>query len=209
MTARWVLRGRVVQVLAAFTASIGAVLAACIIADPPTDLPRPTPRKPTIIRSTAVPPDTRVLGTFPDPTQGQGFHVEVEVDPSAPKGLTWRLYLDYVPVTLDSTQIGTGDIPLDPTSAHPEIREVDMIPGPSTRSDLTRCHVFEGIVSFPPAGGGTSTHDYDPELGDSITWFYSPTGDVSGCPVFNSGLDGSFRDVQADNGLAIGDGGLE
>src|SRR5690242_15197331 len=73
---------------------------ACFIADPPTDLPTPTPRRPSILRATADPPDTKILGTYPD----QGFRVEVDVDPSAI--LEWRLFLDFDPATSANTEIG-------------------------------------------------------------------------------------------------------
>jgi hypothetical protein len=205
MTRARLLRRRFFFAAAALSLALVLALAACIIADPPTDLPRPTPRKPTIIRSTAVPPDTRVLGTFPDATQGQGFHVEVEADPTSQ--LSWSLYLDYDPLT-NNGLIGQDSIPVDLSSQDAGIREVNMVPRRPVQPDPTLCHVVEGIVTLPQQRGSTSPHAYDPATGDSIVWFYSPTGDLSGCPIFTGGLDGAFRDVQPD-ALAIGDGGTE
>jgi hypothetical protein len=182
------------------------MLAACIIADPPTDLPRPTPRKPSIIRSTADPPTTAILGRFRDANQNQSFNVQVEADPTVT--LQWRLFVDYDPVVGGvAASAGSGSKSPDLAAPDAGVREVQMfadgIPAPP---DPSRCHIIEGIVAL--AFNGVDPHAYDPNSGDSIVWVYSPSGDVSGCPIYTTDLDGAFRDVTAD-GLFVGDGGLE
>jgi hypothetical protein len=185
--------------------------AACIIADPPTDLPRPSPKKPTIIRSTADPPTSRVLGRFPDNNLGEAFEVDVDVDPSAV--LEWRLFVDYDDPTVSNVDTLVGHEVLLPDLASPDAgpRHVRMADGLGQSPDPTRCHVIEGAVALVVNGVSSFTNQNTPavnaNLGDSIVWFYSPTGDLSGCPVYKSGLDGAFIDVASDAPLQTGEGG--
>jgi hypothetical protein len=178
------------------------VFAACIIADPPTDLPRPATRKPSIFQAGAQPSNAKVLGFWPD-----GFIVEVDADPVM--SLEWRLFIDYDPST-GRGFVGRNTVPGTPGSPDAAVRSFKMQPNDLTAPDPTRCHVIEGLVAYhyfdpPPI---QNEHAFERNLGDTIVWFYSPTGDLSGCPVIHSALDGSFSDAEAGT-ILFGDGGTD
>ena len=44
------------------------------------------------------------------------------------------------------------------------------------------------------ARGANVAHSPVDPGGDSVTWFYSPTGDLAGCPVLDAGSDASRSD---------------
>jgi hypothetical protein len=192
-------------VLLSATVAVGMVGAACIIADPPIDLPRPSPRRPMILRDQAVPPTTSVLGLVPDQ-----FVIPVEADPSAT--LEWRLFIDYDPFRPPDQPAGDGRV--DPSNG----AQRDVAASVYIRSsvDLGSCHVIEVLVAACEGAnttqgcgfGGRGGHSFNAIGGDSIVWFYNPTGDSSGCPTLDAGLDGAFSDAAPD-ALIVGDGGTE
>jgi hypothetical protein len=138
-----------------------------------------------------------VLGAFPDQ-----FLIEVEVDPT--DLVQWRLFIDYNPFD-NNNLVDNGTVAADPGAPDAGIRQVPMVA--SSRPDPSRCHVIEGLVAL--AFPGPDPHSFDPGTGDSIVWFYSPNGDLSGCPVYDAGIDGAFQDVGPDTLPIIGDGGPE
>jgi hypothetical protein len=190
------------------TVALGTVGAACIIADPPIDLPRPSPRRPTILRDQAVPPTTSVLGFFPDQ-----FVVPVEADPSAT--LEWHLFIDYDP--LRPPDLPDGEDQVAPSDG----ARRDVVATVNNRSvKVGSCHVIEVLVAAcegpdPQRGcgfeavGQSGGHSFNAIGGDSIVWFYDPTGDPSGCPTLDAGLDGAFPDAASDAPLIVSDGGTE
>ena len=49
--------------------------------------------------------------------------------------------------------------------------------------DPNACHTLEILVAL----GFTEDHTPASPGGDSITWFYSPTGSLADCPVYDAG----------------------
>ena len=166
-----------------------AMGAACIIAEPVSDLPRLPSFRPIIVRSSVVPPPSAVLGNFPEK-----FVIPVElVDPSVP--IAWRLYIDYNPITgegLREFKDPPADGGVNPaTLQRVRLLEISTLPP----SDLSRCHVVEFLVAQSFLGNaeleGKAAHSpREPPGGDGVTWFYSPTGDLRGCPVADAGVVG-------------------
>ena len=169
---------RVVATIAAL--AVGCVLVdACVVADPPTPLPTLPEMRPTIIRASVVPSTTSVLGRWP-----RQFIVPVELsDPLAE--ISWATFVDYNPVT------GEGLIQNDvsryePSSTKGRIRTLEL---PIAMPSLDRCHVVEVVVALRLNTSDTrNAHTPEPPGGDSVSWFFSPSGDLSGCPVLDAGL---------------------
>ncbi len=174
---------------AAAVATICASLAAaCIIADPSTDFPLPPDRRPTIIRDHAVPPTSRVLGDLPP---NFTFLIDVEADPT--KTVYWHLFVDYDDFHQNGPPAGlVGRDKSDPQiGADAGVRQIALQPDIPFAPDPGRCHVIEALVALSfQFDVGAQAHAFKPPGGDSIVWFYSPTGDLSGCPVFDAGIDG-------------------
>jgi hypothetical protein len=196
------LRRRLTVWAAALAAASALFAAACIITDPPTDLPKPVAHRPTILRDhPIVPPNTSVLGVFPSV-----FLLDVEVDPN--QIVEWRLFIDYNPLT------GDGFVDRQPVSPDPgapsagvrTISIVDIFTPPATST----CHVIEVLVALGYQGlSKQDSHTFDGRGGDSITWLYNPSGDPSGCPIYDAGpVDGAFLETGPD-ALIIPDGGTE
>ena len=177
--ARTALARRGVAVLAGVAS---ASLFACIIAEPVSDLPELPAFRPVIVRSSTVPQPSAVLGVFPDK-----FVVPVElVDPGVT--LSWRLYIDYNPITGEGLDSFADDLPAV-SADRTRVLEVQTRPP----ADLSRCHVIEFIVAqqfqVKGLGGGKNAHTpIDPPGGDAVTWIYSPGGDLHGCPVADAGV---------------------
>lgn len=152
----------------------------CLIAEPQTDLPTVPTFRPLVVRGSAVPPPNGVLGVYPEQ-----LVVPIElVDPSV--AFKWRVYVDYNPITGAGLEVdGTSA----PSGIPARIRTLEI--QTVRRTDLDRCHVIEFIVarSFLGEFEGKNAHTpNEPGEADSITWFYSPTGDLAGCPVLDAGL---------------------
>ncbi|MCA9586805.1 MAG: hypothetical protein KC657_15730 [Myxococcales bacterium] len=158
----------------------GALVFACIIAEPPGALPRLPASRPTIVRSAAVPPPSTVLGTFPEK-----FVVPVELaDPTA--SFRWRAFVDYNPLT-GAGFVAGGESKFDRASLDGGARVLEIpVPPPP---DLDRCHVVEILVALRFAGEfeGKQAHTPEEPGGDNVSWFYSPTGDLEGCPKIDAG----------------------
>ncbi len=164
--------------------------AACIVTDPPGDLPRLPDTRPTIVRASVVPSASAVLGTWPPL-----FIVPVEL--SNPRAdFEYHPFIDFNPQTGAGLQdIGVSRFEAANTTGR--IRRVQIaLPPPS---DLERCHTIEVIVAirFAP-----NAHTPAEPGGDTVSWFYSPTGDLAGCP-FATDIDAGPR----DGGSEASDGG--
>jgi hypothetical protein len=179
----------VVAAVAVVTTSLAA---ACIIADPSTDFPVLPERRPTILRDRAVPPISNVLGEFPP---SYTFVVDVEADPTST--IAWHLFIDYDDLHPNGPPAGLiGSDRILPDKATPDagVRTISLVADRlDTPPDLTRCHVIEALVGLGfLSDQDHGAHAFDSRGGDSIVWFYSPSGDLSGCPVWDGGLDGGF-----------------
>ncbi len=162
--------------------SLVRVLTGCIIADTPEDLPTLPVFRPTILHGSVVPPDNRVLRSFPDK-----FVVPVElVNPTVT--FPWRAFVDYDPKTGEGiSDFGTSSF--DPASADGGVRTLEI--SLQSPSDLGRCHLIEILVAHGFRGdfGGAPAHTPDAVGGDSVSWFFAPGGDVQRCPTFDAGPD--------------------
>ncbi len=176
-------------------------VAACLIAEPPTDAPKFPTFRPTIVRDGCSPNANLILGSFPDK-----FVVPVElVDPG--KSFEWRLFYDYDAISgggLQAQAYGTSSF--DPKSAQRNIRFIET--APRAPADLTTCHVIEVVVAnafvIAPTLSGQGLHPPDATGSDSVTWFYAPNGDMRSCGVF---LTDASTDAGADAGDARDGGG--
>ena len=194
-------RRRATTVVAALGIGAAISAAACIIADPPTDFPQPVQHRPTILRDRSVPPTSSVLGVFPS-----SFLIEVEADPNAT--VSWHLFIDYNPFTGDGLVGRDVAAPDNPNAPDAGVRQISLVPTELTSPDLGRCHVIEAMVALGfQSDEGRFAHAFDSHGGDSVVWFYSPTGDLSGCPVYDAGLDGAAPDVQVDGHFLVDGGG--
>jgi hypothetical protein len=165
---------------AAVVFALAALLVdACVIADPPTELPRPSERRPTIVRTSVVPSTTSVLGRWPSK-----FIVPVELsDPHAK--ISWATFVDYNPVTLEGFD-QNGESTYEPGSTKGNIRTLEL---PISIPSSDRCHVVEVIVALRlNTSDIRNAHTPEEPGGDSVSWFYSPSGDLAGCPILDGGL---------------------
>jgi hypothetical protein len=181
---------------ALFTVGTGLVVAfaclshACVIADPPADLPRVPLRRPVIVST--IPPRDHPLGTWP--VDGQ-FILNVEVqDPTLP--IYTQGFVDYRP-----GRVGQEDL----YEQYVEVSDVPTLDGGLRTVTITldapltlgRCHTVEILVAQTPF---QSPH-LPREPGANVAyWTYSPTGNFDGCSFFDAGpfLDGSFPDTSTD-----------
>ncbi len=171
------------------------VLAACVIAESPPAFPVQLPERPTIIQSRTVPTTSKVLGSFPE----AGFLVPVKLfDPE--QTVEWQVFVDFDPLNPDgdatpdasgksepmarsSSTPGAED--LDPSDPRSGIRRIEFTIARPTFFDRT-CHTIEFIVATRNSIFGDtprSLRSIDPLQSDQVTWFYSPNGDLAGCPV--------------------------
>lgn len=172
-----------------------ALVVACVIADPPSDLPQLPEMRPTILRASVVPSSSAVLGRWPSK-----FIVPVELsDPLAE--ISWASFVDYNSVTgegFDQTQTSR----YEPSSTNGRIRTLEI---PITMPSLDRCHVVEIIVALRlNTSDPRNAHTPQEPGGDSVSWFFSPSGDLAGCPVLDAGLE-PVVDVDVDAGVEAGE----
>lgn len=181
---------RTSRVLRGVAGSVALVaFAACIIAEPVSDVSDIPQFRPIIVRSSVVPGPSTVLAALPSK-----LVVPVElVDPRV--RFQWRLYIDYNP------QLGTGLVSGGESSlasTGDRVQVLEIVPS-GAAIDPNRCHTIEVVVAQQFEGGqrlfGRQAHTpIDPPGGDSVTWILSPEGDIKGCPVPDAGvapLDGS------------------
>jgi hypothetical protein len=179
-------------------AVVGTVIGACVIAEPPADLPTIPASPPVIVRSGVVPPPNAVLTSWPDK-----FFVPVRLSDTR-QSVIAAYFTDW------NTATGSGfenyqqsDPPATGVSTNPRVLEV-QISQPSVS-----CHVIEVVVQlnsqFVNINNQGDLHN-PPAGGDSILWFYSPGGDLAGCPTFN--LDGGGLTPDAATVEQLNDAGV-
>ena len=152
-----------------------ATMGACLIVDPPAELLRPPPHRPTIVRDSVFPPTTRVLSELPSV-----FLVPVDLIEQS-EGFEWNVF------TGNEFRTG-GEVPADSiaTDGGPSIVPFSLDPITDNK-----CHTIEFLVAI--RFNAQAPRVPNPPGGDSVAWFYNPSGDLDGCPVFDAGiLDGSF-----------------
>jgi hypothetical protein len=182
-----------------------AALVACVIADPPADLPPIQHHRPNIVHGATSPSDGRVLSTWPSQ-----FLVPVEiVDPTS--CYQWRVFVDFDPITnplevLDNPDETDGKVCPSLATLDGGVDLVDFSLTPP--SDTTQCHVveFEVALSFR----GASPHTPDSFGSDSVHWFYNPSGDVGACPTYDAGaIDGAFPPPPDSGVIIVREGGVD
>jgi hypothetical protein len=170
-----------------------ALVVSCVIAEPPSDLPRLPETRPTILRGQVVPSAGSVLGRWP-----QKFTVPVElIDPKVT--FLYSAFIDYNPAT------GEGLDPGFPASSEFEqgtqdgrVRTLEI---PISTPALDQCHTVEIIVALRlNTTDPRNAHTPLPPGGDSVTWFFSPSGDLSGCPVLDAGIAPPVGDAEVEGG---------
>lgn len=163
---------------ATFFAAIAMIPAACVIADPPTDLPQLGELRPRIVRESVVPSMSSVIGQWPGT-----FIIPVELS-NPLSDLEWAAFMDYNPAS-SSGFLDNGAV--DKSAADGGIRtvRVDLKPPPDNG-----CHIVEIVVALKWEGQKTtqSLHNPPPPGGDSATWVFNLSGDLAGCPVRDAGL---------------------
>ena len=191
--------GRTLRLVGAAFALVATSLLvdACVIADPPTPLPQVPDGPPTILHSSVVPSTSSVLATWPTT-----FIVPVQL--SNPRAdVAWASFVDFNPVTgegFDNSQVSRWE----PTQNGIRVLEI-----PITMPSLDRCHVVEIVVALRLNTSSTQTaHTPEPPGGDIVTWFFSPFGDLAGCPVLDAGLL-PLVDAGAGDGDAAEAGSIE
>lgn len=182
--------------MAAAFATVAVFVGACVIADPPSDLPRLPETRPTILRGSVVPTASAVLGRWPDK-----FTVPVEL--ADPRATIWySAFVDYNPATGEGIE-GASPTPseFEPGSEQTKGR-VRTLEIPITTPSLDRCHVIEVVVAlrFKATTDPKNAHTPDEPGGDSVTWFFSPSGDLAGCPVLDAGIEPVVGDAGGEGG---------
>lgn len=174
-------RGTVASLTSLVT--VGLLVEACVIADPPTDFPELPAMRPTIVRASVVPTPSRVIGRWPD-----RFIVPVELaDPRAT--IWWSAFVDYNP----DTGVGLDGQPTqsdyESTSTLGRIRILEIPISTPTPPALDRCHVIEVVVALNlNTSDPKNAHTPLEPGGDIVTWFFNPSGDLAGCPTLDAGL---------------------
>ncbi len=172
-----------------------AVADACLIAEPPGELPRSPRRRPVIVTSALAPQNSSVLSTFP-----ARFIVPVELyDPTVL--FEWSAFVDFNPLTGDGLK-AIAQSPFEPANFDGRYRILEVpIPVPL---DLDRCHVIEIVVALNlqavETNDGRVAHTPREPGGDNAIWFYSPTGDLQGCPTLDAGVDAAIDAAEAGDG---------
>src|SRR5262249_36221704 len=127
------------------------------------------------------------------------FILPVDVDPRA--SFFWRAFLDFDPRSRVIYNGSPDPITPDPASEDGGIRTLAIALAPP--KDIEACHTLEIVVAIK----FDETHTPSAPGGDTVVWFYSPTGDLSGCPVLDASaavLDGA--PVPEDGGLIVPNG---
>lgn len=167
---------------------------ACVIAEPPGELPRIPESRPTILHASVVPTTSAVLTRFP-----AVFIVPVELsDPTV--DFSYAAFIDYNPLTGDGLVVPPDRSRFEASNAgggRTRILTI-LIPEPA---ELDRCHVIEVIVALRLGENDPkNAHTPLPPGGDIATWFYNPNGDLGGCPSLDAGIDAPSDGDAAESG---------
>lgn len=166
---------------ALFVSLATALIVSCVIAEPPSDLPQLPETRPTILRGSVVPSANAILGRWP-----QKFTVPVElIDPRVT--FQYSVFIDYNPATGEGLEAGfPASSEFERGTQDGRVRTLEI---PISTPALDRCHTIEVIVALRlNTTDSRNAHTPLPPGGDSVTWFFSPSGDLSGCPVLDAGI---------------------
>jgi hypothetical protein len=168
-------RAPVAVAVAAFGATtITCVFAACVLADPPPDLPGETQLHPVVVKSAVFPPTAQVLVELPP----SGFDVPVQIF-DTDTAFEWQVFVDYDPLVATAPVIATKASPPFALDGGLDVVDFDLVPY-FAALDPTVCHRIDFVVAlaFEPS----SLHTPDSRGGDGVSWFYDVAGGLGGCP---------------------------
>ncbi len=164
--------------LAILAMSGAAAVAACVLVQPPQELPVPAPRRPSI-DITSLQPPARFDRPITDIVNAGSFVVAVEAEPV--KILKWRAYVDFG----DNPEppVAAGEVAIDP-GQNPR-RTFDFLISSNQVGDLRFCHYVTLFVAydFIDVTGLPAQND-----GDQVTWYYRPNGNSGACPATDAGV---------------------
>ncbi len=156
------------------------LVAGCVIATPPPDIPA-LPNRPAILHNDVVPPPSRVLASWPDT-----LVVPVQlVDSEAT--FEWRVYVDYDPHFGHAGTPPHVDGVSAPQAVGGAVRQLSIALDPGAiliDSLVSTCHIIELIVA--PKFASNVEHTPEGE-GDSVVWFLSSGNDLSACVRYSAG----------------------
>lgn len=164
---------------------LAGAVTACIIAEPPSDPPRLPLTRPTIVRGSVVPPASNIIGRWPD-----RFIVPVELsDPTL--AFEFAVWIDFNPATGEGlVDFRTSTFVQENTTGR--VRRLEI---PLAAPSDDRCHVVEVLVALRFVGQErTGAHAPSPPGGDIVSWTYNPSGDTSGCPLLDAGIEPTPQD---------------
>ena len=176
----------------AFLCAGGVAIAtnsSCVLIDAPPDLPTSPVRRPTIIRTQVVPSALTPIGVLPP--NGE-FIVPVEIaDPT--QSAAWIAFIDYgQPADL----IANGTLEGSSSAADIQTVTFDV---PPQRIQGGQCHTIMFLVALSTAFSSGDPHDVDPNLSDTVVWYFAPGGNAGACTTYDGGgNDGAFPNVDAN-----------
>jgi hypothetical protein len=179
----------------------GAALWACITAPPPS-APSLAKCRPSILHTSVSPPADEILTAWPP---GDTVLVPITIQSCNPTdGFHTNAFIDYDPVFNPGPDYASGTTPFalngEPTNVEVTLHQLPR--------DLA-CHRVEILVAHDFNRDPSEPHVPDAFGGDSVTWFYSPSGGLNGCPQYDAGDGSSPADASGETPLFHGDGGLE
>jgi hypothetical protein len=190
--------------VAAATAGAVAVAcfaAACVLADPPPDLPPETQLHPIVVKSSVFPPTTQVLVELPS----TGFDVPVQIF-DTDTAFEYEVFVDFDPLAAvaQAPVIAVTESPPFAVDGGADIVDFDLTPY-FAALDPSVCHEIEFVVAL--AFDPTSPHTPDSRGGDSVSWFYDTSGGLGGCPQGGGPNDAASPDA-SDGGIVVPTGDM-
>lgn len=171
--------------------ALSGIVGACVLAEPPTDLPALPDLPATIVRASVVPTASAVLLTWPS-----RFIVPVQIiDPRST--IRYAAFVDYNSHDgLGLVQAATSEFGQSLQDGNIRLLEIQM-----NRPSDDRCHLVEIIVARNlVTTNGQQAHNPLEPGGDIVSWFYNPSGDLAGCPSVDAGISA----VDAGDGGGVG-----
>jgi hypothetical protein len=191
--------GSTVHVVAGWLAVFAAAfLGAGCLTTPPADLPATPMHRPTILHDAVSPPDDQLLVEWPpDDT----FVVPVQLD-DPNEAFRYDVFVDYNgSSTALPSYVGAGQGQAGIDGGIVTV-PIPLQPPPPVDS----CHRVQVLVvhDFAMANGAPLFHTPDMVGGDSVVWFYTPSGGLDGCATYDAG---PFQDGASPAPVGAGDGG--
>jgi len=150
-------------------------IAACVLVEPPQELPIPLPRRPLILHTSLQPPQDKPLTNA---TSLPSLVAFVDAEPS--KAINYRVWVDFgstdSPLALNNT-----NVPAAPSAAN---RRIEFAVSYAELGDARFCHSIKLVVAYEffPVSNTPTTE------GDEVTWTYRPGGDTGGCISLDGGI---------------------